>query len=220
MKSQVFTFIAAVVCSISGLAHVSAEITIEPDMEIQGGIRDVVSAVTLTVGPAEKEALERGLEQLLAAAADDREFLMLQVIYWAAHTQEPDIRDYVMPFSAYVFEQLHLSDEEILEMALPYLTDKTPYKAVWTAEVFADAIAGVISRNAPHPYAAALFVDWLLSDKVQKYIVKSGRAGVTIPHPFIPAHAKVITFGFADRATVDKLHAMWGKYVGRKKKKK
>ncbi|TDI67893.1 MAG: extracellular solute-binding protein [Alphaproteobacteria bacterium] len=98
--------------------------------------------------------------------------------------------------------------------------DKTPYKAVWTAEVFADAIAGVISRNAPHPYAAALFVDWLLSDKVQKYIVKSGRAGVTIPHPFIPAHAKVITFGFADRATVDKLHAMWGKYVGRKKKKK
>jgi len=81
-------------------------------------------------------------------------------------------------------------------------------------------VAGVISRNAPHPYAAALFVDWLLSDKVQKYIVKSGRAGVTIPHPFIPAHAKVITFGFADRATVDKLHAMWGKYVGRKKKKK
>ena len=53
---------------------------------------------------------------------------MLQVIYWAAHTQEPDIRDYVMPFSAYVFEQLHLSDEEILEMALPYLTEETPYK--------------------------------------------------------------------------------------------
>lgn len=93
---------------------------------------------------------------------------------------------------------------------------KFPYQTVWTAPILADAVAGVISRNAPHPYAAALYVDWLLSKKVQKFIIKRGRAAVTIPHPFIPKSAKVIYFGFESRATMDKLHDMWAKYVAQK----
>ncbi|MCH8205251.1 MAG: hypothetical protein IID09_08800, partial [Candidatus Hydrogenedentes bacterium] len=167
MKSQVFTFIAAAVCSISGLGQVSAEITIEADMEIQGGIRDVMSAVMNTVGPAEKEALERGLEQLLAAADDDREFLMLQVIYWAAHTQEPDIRDYVMPFSAYVFEQLHLSDEEILEMALPYLTEETPYKVRYFTRGILGHIYTVYKDDGPTTFDFSFFANRIADQSEQ-----------------------------------------------------
>lgn len=95
--------------------------------------------------------------------------------------------------------------------------EKAPYAAVWTAPVLSDAVAGVINRNAPHPYAAALYVDWLLSEEAQKFIIGRGRAAVTIKHPYIPDDAKVIHYGFEEREVVDKLHDMWAKYVARKK---
>ena len=54
----------------------------------------------------------------------------------------------------------------------------------WTTldPFFAKANMTMLAKNAPHPYAAALFMDWLLSDKGQSVITTFGR---------VSAHGKV-----------------------------
>lgn len=90
---------------------------------------------------------------------------------------------------------------------------KAPFVAVYSAPVLLDAIAVIINRNAPNPHAAALFADWTLSDESQQYMAASMRGVVTMKHPFFPEDVKLVTFNFVDKATVDRLHGYWDKYV-------
>lgn len=92
-----------------------------------------------------------------------------------------------------------------------------PFEAVYSAEVLVDAVAIVINRQAPNPYAAALYADWNLSDESQNLITAALRGGVAVKHPFFPDDVKLVTFGYEDQATVDRLHDYWAKYVLRKK---
>lgn len=100
---------------------------------------------------------------------------------------------------------------------------KTHFTEVYTAPVLGWAVAVVINKNAPHPYAAALFADWVLSKESQKIIYKGLRGPLTGPHPFIPASAKIVEIGAVDESLVKKLHGYWIKVIGkvgqRRKKK-
>ena len=92
-----------------------------------------------------------------------------------------------------------------------------PFEAVYSAEVLIDAVAIVINRQAQHPYAAALYADWNLSDESQNLIANALRGSVAVKHPFFPDDVKLVTFGYQDQQTVDRLHGYWAQYVVKKK---
>ena len=54
--------------------------------------------------------------------------------------------------------------------------EKTPMEVGWLGML----------KDAPHPYATALFVDWLLSDEGQASMVTTGEGAVRngVPSPF------------------------------------
>ncbi len=94
---------------------------------------------------------------------------------------------------------------------------KAPFKAVFTAPVMIYPTGLIISANAPHPYASALFVDWALSDEAQQLVTGWGRGNVTEKHPFFPPEAQLVVFSLLPEETRDRLHGYWNKYMGKKK---
>ncbi len=49
-----------------------------------------------------------------------------------------------------------------------------------------------INRNAPHPFAAALFADWMLTEEAQSYLARRLRGPVTLKHPYLPDDAQLV----------------------------
>jgi len=94
---------------------------------------------------------------------------------------------------------------------------KTPYAIVYSAPILGYAGAMVINKNSPHPYAAALFSDWTLSDESQKYIAGEFRGPLVGKHPYLPDDANIVTFGYVSEEIVDRLHDYWNQYVLKKK---
>lgn len=94
---------------------------------------------------------------------------------------------------------------------------KAPFKPVYTAPVMIYPTGMIINSNAPHPYAAALFVDWTLTDESQKMVTDWGRGNVTEKHPFFPPEAQLVTFGLLDEGTRDRLHGYYTKYIGERR---
>ena len=72
-----------------------------------------------------------------------------------------------------------------------------------------------INRNTIHPYAAALFTDWMLSDEAQAYLATSLRGPVTLPHPYLPAGANVVAPDLP-KSLLDPLVEEWKREVERK----
>lgn len=91
----------------------------------------------------------------------------------------------------------------------------TPCAAVLNVPLIGIAGAMVISRNAQHPYAAALMVDWSLSEESQKYTAKNFRGPLTIKHPYLPDDAQLVAAPLPDKAEVDKVLGYWKKYIGK-----
>ncbi len=94
---------------------------------------------------------------------------------------------------------------------------KAPYQPVWSAPVMIYPTSMVINSRAPHPHAAALFVDWNLDDESQEVISGWGRGNVTEKHPFFPPEATLVVFGLVDDAVKDRLYDYWFKYMGAQK---
>jgi len=94
---------------------------------------------------------------------------------------------------------------------------KTPYAIVYSAPILGYAGAMVINKNSPHPYTAALFSDWTLSDESQRYIASEFRGPLVGKHPYLPDDANVATFGYESEEIVDRLHDYWNQYVAKKK---
>ncbi len=95
--------------------------------------------------------------------------------------------------------------------------NKASFAPVWTAEVFASPGVGVINKNTPNPYAAALFMDWLISEESQRYTRDEYRGSVTLDHPYMPADAKTVFVPVVDRELISRLLAHWDKLVTRAK---
>jgi iron(III) transport system substrate-binding protein len=92
--------------------------------------------------------------------------------------------------------------------------DKASFEIVWTAPILARAGMIVISKNAPHPHASALYTDWLLSKESQHFIAANFRGPVTVPHPFIPDDAKLFRYGAVTTEEMDKIMEYWRAYIG------
>ncbi|MCZ6741026.1 MAG: extracellular solute-binding protein [Alphaproteobacteria bacterium] len=97
---------------------------------------------------------------------------------------------------------------------------KVPFKAVYTAPVLGYAGAIMINKNAPHPYAAALWADYTLSKTSQKVLRKAWRGTLAMKHAYFPEDAKLITYNYLSADIVNRLHDYWGKHVGRKVRKR
>ena len=67
----------------------------------------------------------------------------------------------------------------------------TPAAIVTTAPVLGGFGAIGINRNTEHPYATALFVDWMLSDEAQQYLSDQLRGPVTLKHPYLPDDVQI-----------------------------
>lgn len=96
---------------------------------------------------------------------------------------------------------------------------KVPFKAVYSAPVLGYAGAIVINKNAPHPYASALWADYTLSKTSQKIIRKAWRGTLAIKHAYFPEDAKLITYNFLSPEIVNRMHKYWGDNIGRKSRK-
>ena len=94
---------------------------------------------------------------------------------------------------------------------------KAPYKIVYTAPILAFAGSMVINKNTQNPYAAALLVDWSLSDEGQKLVSDVLRGPIAIKHPYLPDDVKVITYNIVSEDVTNRLHEAWKQYIGRMK---
>lgn len=97
---------------------------------------------------------------------------------------------------------------------------KVPFRAIYSAGVLGYAGAIVINKNAPHPYAAALWADYTLTPTSQKVLRKAWRGTVAMKHAYFPDDAKLVTYNTIDSKIINRLHDMWSKNIGRKAKKK
>lgn len=92
--------------------------------------------------------------------------------------------------------------------------NKVPFGADYQTPVMVYAQAQTINKNTPHPYAAALFVDWTLTEESQKYMAKHYRGPVASKHPYFPDDVKLVPFNFVSNDVVDKLQKLWTKNIG------
>jgi iron(III) transport system substrate-binding protein len=67
-----------------------------------------------------------------------------------------------------------------------------PFAFVTSAPILATNDVAAINRQAPHPFAAALFADWTLSQESQSYLAERLRGPVALKHPFLPDDVTLI----------------------------
>jgi iron(III) transport system substrate-binding protein len=95
---------------------------------------------------------------------------------------------------------------------------QAPYAIVYTAPMMAMMGVGGINRNAPNPYAAALFADWTITEESQTYLAGQYRGPVTIKHPYLPDSVTLVDNNDPPKEIADKLMAMWMTYIEKRKK--
>jgi iron(III) transport system substrate-binding protein len=83
------------------------------------------------------------------------------------------------------------------------------FGADYQTPVMVMAQSMVINKNAQHPYAAALYADWALTDESQKYMAAHYRGPLAAKHPYFPDDVKLVPYNFVSNDIVDKLQTMW-----------
>jgi iron(III) transport system substrate-binding protein len=91
-----------------------------------------------------------------------------------------------------------------------------PYAIVYSAPAFGFAGVAAINKNAPHPYAAALWTDWTLTPESQNYVAQALRGPVALKHPFLPDTMQIVTYVDAPPDVMDRLLGYWNKYVAKR----
>lgn len=92
---------------------------------------------------------------------------------------------------------------------------KTPFAVAWEAGIMGWGSGIIINKNAPHPYAAALFADWTLSEESQEYAAKQFRGPVAYKHPYMPDGVKLtVVKEPASDAENDRYIALWNATIG------
>ncbi len=87
---------------------------------------------------------------------------------------------------------------------------KTPIGVSWEAGIMGWGSGVIINKNAPDPYAAALFADWTLSEESQKYTAEEYRGPVAYKHPYMPDGVKLaVVKEPATDAENDRYMALW-----------
>ena len=91
-----------------------------------------------------------------------------------------------------------------------------PYAIAYSAPAFGFAGVAAINKNAPHPYAAALWADWSLTPESQAYVAHLLRGPVALKHPFFPDSMKIVTYVDAPPDVMERLMGYWNKYVAKR----
>ncbi len=93
-----------------------------------------------------------------------------------------------------------------------------PYGMVLSAPILAITGLVAINRNVQHPYAAALFAEWLMSPESQQFLASDLRGLVNAhrKHPFLPDDAKIVTTKNPPPDEMNRLIAAWHKYMEKK----
>jgi iron(III) transport system substrate-binding protein len=91
-----------------------------------------------------------------------------------------------------------------------------PFGMVLSAPILAITGLVAINRNVQHPYAAALFAEWLMSPKSQKFLASDLRGPVALKHPFLPDDATIVTTVNPPPDEMKRLIGDWHKYMDRK----
>jgi ABC-type Fe3+ transport system substrate-binding protein len=94
---------------------------------------------------------------------------------------------------------------------------KAPYVMVISAPIIAGLGGSSINRNAPHPYASALYVDWTVSTESQEYLAHQLRGPVTIKHPYLPDDVTLVNAVDPPKDVAARLMAAWLRDVEKKR---
>jgi iron(III) transport system substrate-binding protein len=92
-----------------------------------------------------------------------------------------------------------------------------PYAIVYSAPILATNDVAAINRNAPNPYAAALFADWTLSEESQNYLAERLRGPVALKHPYLPDNIKLIDNIDPPQDVMERLLGYWNRHVEKRK---
>ncbi|HWG05608.1 MAG TPA: extracellular solute-binding protein [Beijerinckiaceae bacterium] len=84
-----------------------------------------------------------------------------------------------------------------------------PIDFVKTAPFLAGFGGLALNRETQHPYATALFADWMLSDAAQGYLAQQLRGPVTLKHPYMPDGATFVVMPNLPSNVIDPLVAEW-----------
>jgi len=91
-----------------------------------------------------------------------------------------------------------------------------PYAIAYTVPIMGFGGVAAINRNTTHPYAAALWTDWTLTEESQKYVATLLRGPIALKHPYLPDSAKIVTYNNAPPDVIKRLLATWNRYVAKR----
>jgi iron(III) transport system substrate-binding protein len=158
--------------------------------------------------PAENRFLS-GLNSMLGEAATLRLLACIggnDPIVQRGHTQRMELMlagDHMAQGDNYLYHGV----------AMQRKNPAAPYAIVYSAPILATNDVAAINRNAPNPYAAALFADWTLSAESQAYLAGQLRGPVTLQHPFLPDNVELIDNIDPPQEVMDRLLGGWYGYV-------
>ncbi len=73
-----------------------------------------------------------------------------------------------------------------------------------------------INKNVRRPHAAALYVDWIVSEESQEFLYKEKRGPITMEHPFISPEASLVVLSPLKLEQTTQLQTYWKQYIGKK----
>jgi iron(III) transport system substrate-binding protein len=145
---------------------------------------------------------EPGAEKLLKCIGEN------DPIIQRGHAQRMELMlagDHMMQGDNYLYQGVQIKRKN----------PSAPFAIVYSAPAFGFAGVAAINRNAPHPYAAALWTDWTLSAESQNYVAGLLRGPVALKHPFLPDTMKIVTYVDAPPDVMQRLLGYWNKYVAK-----
>jgi ABC-type Fe3+ transport system substrate-binding protein len=101
-------------------------------------------------------------------------------------------------------------------VAIKRKNPSAPYEIAYSVPAFGFGGVAAINKNAPHPYAAALWTDWTLTPESQEYVASLLRGPIALKHPFIPDEMNLITYNDAPAEVMKRLLDVWNRYVGKR----
>jgi len=126
------------------------------------------------------------------------------------HTQRMELMlagDHMMQGDNYLYQGV----------AMQRKNPRAPFAIVYAAPILATNDVLAINRNAPNPYAAALFADWTLTPESQNYLARWLRGPVALKHPYLPVNVTLVDNIEPATDVMERLIGYWQRYVEKKR---
>ncbi|HTK13095.1 MAG TPA: extracellular solute-binding protein [Xanthobacteraceae bacterium] len=101
-------------------------------------------------------------------------------------------------------------------IAMKRKNPSAPYAIAYSVPIIGFAGIATINKNAQHPYAAALWTDWALTQESQAYVAHLLRGPVALKHPYLPNGVKIVTYNDTPPDLSKRLLGYWNEFVARR----